>query len=451
MMNAHNPPTSLPGAADDLPTSHLPLPALPTRQRMSGRDIHEEHRAASALELLFDLTTVVTVAAAAARLHHDISGGHYLEACLDLLYSFFSLWWSWVNFTWFSSAYDTDDAGYRVAAVVQMTGMLLMAVGLHQGAQGQLTGTLGYTVMRVSMVALWLRAAREHPERRATCRRYAMGLAVMQSLWLLRIAALTVLPPAWGLPSFLVLAAMEILIPGWAERAGNTPWHPHHIAERYGLLTIILLGECMVGAANAMQSVLETQGWSLNLAMVSVATVGLIAALWWTYFLVPFAQMLHQRRERVMLWGYGHAFVFAALTALAGVLEVVAEVLKAPTGHAAAIMAGTGEHAAAATTHAATIAAPHGATPVAAMAFVAGCVLAFLITLWWLGGQTTQRLERSFIFLLPPALVAAAAVAAVAYGLPLPWGLLLLIACPATLLISVTHQRLQHPERFAVR
>ncbi len=401
---------------------------------MSGRDIHEANRAASPLELLFDLTTVVAVAAAASRLHHELSGGHYWAAGIGLLSSFFSLWWSWVNFTWFSSAYDTNDGSYRVAAMVQMIGMLIMSVGLHQGGtDGQWVNTIGYTVMRISMVALWLRAAREHPESRGGCLRYAAGLAVMQTLWLLRI---TVFPEAWGDLSSFVFAVMEMLVPQWAERHGRTPWHPHHIAERYSLLTIILLGECMVGAAASIQSVIESQGVSLDLALVGIGTVGLIGTLWWTYFLVPFAQMLHQRRERVALWGYGHAFVFLSLAAFSGVLEAIADVLKVPSEQGAQL---------------AEAAAHHAVSPQAAMMLAAGCVLAFLVTLWWLGGQTTRRQARSFVYLLPSAGAAVLAVLAVWYGLPLPWGLVCLIACPAALIAVATCQRHLHPERFAVR
>lgn len=396
---------------------------------MNGRDIHEQYRASSPLEALFDLTAVVAVAGAASWLHHDIAAGHYRQALIDLLFSFFTVWWSWMNFAWFSSAYDTDDIAYRLASAVQMVGVLIMAVGLGQEVAGQLTATLGYTLMRVALVGLWLRAAREHPERRTTCRRYALGLTLLQALWLLRVL---VLPAAWALPSFVALVALELSLPAWAERAGETPWHPHHIAERYSLFTIILLGECMVAAANAMNGVLQTQGWSVNLIVVSFSIVGLIVGLWWAYFLVPFAQVLHLRRERAFLWGYGHALVFIALAALNGVLEVVADALKTGTSHADGI-------------------ADNGAASLQAIVLTAATVVVFLATLWWLGGQTTRRAERSSRLLLPTLLLASAAVTAVACGLPLPWGLLLLTTSPAALIAIVMRRRQLQPERFVVR
>ena len=417
----------------DQSTSVLP-PALTLRRRMGGRDIHEPHRATSPLEALFDLTTVVAVAAAAAKLHHGIMAEHYALAATQFLLSFFCIWWSWMNFAWFSSAYDTDDIGFRLATTVQIIGVLLIAAGIAQedDVVALQVSTGGFTVMRLGLVSMWLRAAREHPERHRTCLRYAIGLTAMQSIW---IARAFIMPTEWWWPGFVGMP-FELLVPVWAERAGNTPWHPHHIAERYSLFTIILLGECMVGASNAINGVLQTQGWSVNMMVVSLSIVALIVALWWVYFLVPFAQVLHQRRERGFLWGYGHAFVFLALAVLGGVLEVVADALKAAPA-AAHGAAHEGAHG--------------GATPLLAIGLTAATVLAYLIALWWLGGVTTRRQERSFLYLLPSILLAGIAIAAVAVGLPLPWGLALLVSSPAALIASAMIHRQRRPEGFAVR
>jgi hypothetical protein len=83
-----------------------------------------------------------------------------------------------MTFTWFASAYDTDDATYRLLTMVQMVGVLVLAAGVPGAAQGDFTTiTMGYVVMRAGLIALWARAALEHPERRRTCLRYAIGIA----------------------------------------------------------------------------------------------------------------------------------------------------------------------------------------------------------------------------------------------------------------------------------
>ena len=47
-------------------------------------------------------------------------------------------------------------------------------------------------------------------------------------------------------------------------RKGGTPWHAHHITERYGLLTIIALGEGVVGTVASLSAVVGAQGWSVD-------------------------------------------------------------------------------------------------------------------------------------------------------------------------------------------
>ena len=86
-----------------------------------------------------------------------------------------------------------------------------------------------------------------------------------------------------------------------------------------------------------------------------------------------------------------------------------------------------------------------------AISLVAGTVILFLSTLWWLGGWTTRRHARTPVYLAPVILSSISAVACVAHDLPLPWGLLLLAIGPALMLAWVTRDRRLRPERFAVR
>ena len=110
--------------------------------------------------------------------------------------------------------------------------------------------------MRIGLVAHWVRAAIEHPESRAIALRYAGGVSVVQVGWVLRL----LLPADLGVASFVVLAALDLSVPLCAERAGHTSWHPGHIAERYWLFVIILLGESVAAATAAMQRALAATG-----------------------------------------------------------------------------------------------------------------------------------------------------------------------------------------------
>jgi low temperature requirement protein LtrA len=127
------------------------------------------------------------------------------------------------------------------------------------------------------------------------------------------------------LPVFAGLATLELAVPWWAERTAPTTWHPHHIAERYGLFTIILFGESVLAASNGVSKALEASDISGPLIVIAGFGLILLFALWWLYFLIPAGDGLSDRRDGSYLWGYGHYLVFASLAALGAGLEVAVE------------------------------------------------------------------------------------------------------------------------------
>jgi low temperature requirement protein LtrA len=303
--------------------------SIPWHVRMHARPADEVHRAATPFELLFDLVFVVAVASLVAQLAEATVHGHLGERIWPFLMVFFAIWWAWMNFTWFSSGYDTDDIVSRVLGTVQMAGVLVLAAGVPAAFERfDFTGvTIGYFVMRVGLVALWVRAAVEHPETRAASARYAIGVSIVQALWIVRLLFIT--EPALAVPVFLVLATLELLIAVWANRHAADPWNPGHIAERYGLFVIILLGEGVLAATNGMQAALGAVGVTGSLVLVGVAGLVILVGLWWVYFLQPAAEGLRRRRNWSFYWGYGHYLLFAAVAGVGAGLEVAVEV----TGH----------------------------------------------------------------------------------------------------------------------
>ena len=99
---------------------------------MSGRDPHEHHRVATPLELLFDLTFVVAFGAAGNELAHALAEGHVASGLIGFGLAMFGTCWAWINFSWFASAYDTDDWAFRLLTMVQMAGVLIFALGLYE-------------------------------------------------------------------------------------------------------------------------------------------------------------------------------------------------------------------------------------------------------------------------------------------------------------------------------
>jgi low temperature requirement protein LtrA len=151
--------------------------SLTLHTRMAARATDEEHRVSSQLELLFDLTFVIAVAALTERFAEAVGAGRASEQIVPFLQVFFAIWWAWANFTWFASAFDTDDVPFRLLTAVQMAGVLVLAAGvpaaLDHGDYGAVT--LGYLIMRVGLLAQWLPGSRSWRSR--GCRANGLPIA----------------------------------------------------------------------------------------------------------------------------------------------------------------------------------------------------------------------------------------------------------------------------------
>jgi len=286
---------------------------------MRARSPSEAHRAATPLELFFDLVFVVAVAQAAGALHHGIAENHVTQAIASFAMVFFAIWWAWMNFTWFASAYDNDDVPYRLAVFVQLVGALILAAGVPRAFEDRdfSIATAGYAVMRLALVAQWLRAARSDAHHRATTQRFAIGVSAVQAGWI----GLLFVPEAWRPIGFILLVIAELLVPIWAERAASTSWHPGHITERYGLFTLIVLGESILAASLALQSAIQTGDVTGELTAIIIGGVLIVLCMWWLYFDQPVHDLLTSTRT-AFVWGYGHLFIFASAAAVGAGLAV---------------------------------------------------------------------------------------------------------------------------------
>jgi low temperature requirement protein LtrA len=301
------------------------------RRRFTGRDPDELHRASTPLELLYDLTIVVAFGFAADELAHYVAEGHVGDGVAGFAFASFAVSWAWLNYSWFASAYDTDDWVFRLATVVQMVGVVILALGLSQMFASIDHGdtldngviVAGYVVMRVSLVFLWWQVSRHDRERRPAAYTYMTTVGVAQVGWVL--LAVSALPVGTSFALMAPLFALEMVGPFVAERKVPTPWHPHHIAERYGLLVIITLGEVIFGTVGALNVLVHrADGWTVDAVLLTVAGVGLAFGCWWMYFAVPWAEPLVRHRERGFPFGYGHLVIFASLAATGGGLHVAA-------------------------------------------------------------------------------------------------------------------------------
>ncbi|KQV11771.1 MULTISPECIES: low temperature requirement protein A [unclassified Kitasatospora] len=384
-------------SSEAVPTEPAPF------RRMVPRSKAESHRAATPLELFFDLCFVVAVAQAGSALAHDLAAGHLGHGLYSYAFAFFAIWWAWMNFSWFASAYDVDDVPYRLTTLVQITGVLILAAGVPRifADQDLTLSVVGYVVMRLAMVTQWLRAAScESGGARTMALRYAAGITLCQIGWVLML----LVPESarsWVLPLGILA---ELSVPALAELHTQSTWHPEHIAERYGLFTLIVLGETVSAATLAMQAALDEHEALSELIPLAAGGILICFAAWWIYFARPVHHILTSNR-RSFLWGYGHYLVLGSAAAIGAGLEV-------------AIEYATGE------AHIGAVAATAAVTVPTAL---------YLFTVWLLHARHSKR-GPAQLLLLPVAAVAVLACTLLGESGVLAAGLL----CAATVAAGVT-------------
>jgi len=181
-----------------------------------ARDVKELHRATTPLELFYDLIYFVAIASLAVELHHAISGLHHVDYSIWMyIFIFFLIWWPWNSYTWFASGYDTNDAQFRLASFAQMIGVIIIAVGVEPAFSNNnfLTMMVGYVIMRIPYILMWLKVAHDDEHFRPVALRYAFGGLIVQLAWSLSVLYF----PSWYW--FIGLVLLEVLVPFLAEHS----------------------------------------------------------------------------------------------------------------------------------------------------------------------------------------------------------------------------------------
>jgi low temperature requirement protein LtrA len=276
----------------------------------------EEERKVTWTELFYDLVFVVAVAGLGARLLEDPT----LRGAAVFTGLFVPLWWAWAGFTFYADRYDTDDLGQRTLAVAQMIAIALMAASISGGKTDSLIAfALAYVAARSILIIMYLRARRHVPETAQLVGGYVRGMAVAAAIWLV-----SVLVPE---PYRYILWAIGLLIDFYTPYRlrriqAKVPLDVAHLPERFGLFTILVLGESMVATVAGISH----EGWVLGPTVTGVLAVTVAAGLWWIYFDNLDGTVVRRRAEqrkawKPTVWIYGHLPLVIGLMATAIGLE----------------------------------------------------------------------------------------------------------------------------------
>ncbi|MEJ7577849.1 MAG: low temperature requirement protein A [Pyrinomonadaceae bacterium] len=293
-------------------TNLLKRPRLRTVENLT------EERHASWLELFFDLVFVVAVAQVAHNLSEDLTA----QGLLRYGALFALVWWAWVGYSFYSDRFESNDTTYRVLMFAGMLAVTALAVNVHDAlGSGARAFALSYTAVRVVLVVLYLRARKRVPVARDLCTRYSIGFGVGVALWLLSVFV----PAPYRFMLWAAGFAVELLTPLFsASVIRRTPYDATHIPERFGLFTIIVLGEAVLAVATGITDA----KWQLASSLVAAAGFAIAACLWWIYFdfVEGYALLRRGWLAAGQVYVYGHLPVVLGVTAAGvGVKQAILE------------------------------------------------------------------------------------------------------------------------------
>jgi low temperature requirement protein LtrA len=280
------------------------------------RNFDGEERRATWLELFFDLCFVAAIAALADGLHSDPS----LRGLWHFGALFVPVWWAWMEFTWFATAWDNDDLLHRLGMLVAMLLVIVLAAGIPRVYEGNdRLFVLAYVGMQAVLVAMFARVLPHAGPARRFARNYMVGDAVGG---LIMLSSLLVDQPLRYWVWALAVAGLMVA-PVLAVRAyDGQSFDARHIPERYGLFTIIVLGESVVTVAIRLGRE-NLDGGAVASALLGF---GIAAAIWWSYFeTVSSSSLSSERPWASFIWGYGHLFGYAGIAAAAIGVELAIE------------------------------------------------------------------------------------------------------------------------------
>jgi low temperature requirement protein LtrA len=269
-------------------------------------------RKATWFELFFDLVFVVAVAQlSGAYAHHFDWAGAAGNAFLLL-----AMWWCWLGHTFHATRFDQERRDQRLLGLLQILAVAGMGYGVSAAfAERAWAFALSLALFKALLAWAYLREWRWRGAR-GLIRAYASLYIAQALLWAGSIG----LDPGTRLLAWAGAFALDLASPWWVARyTASVRPHPEHLPERFGLFTIILLGEGMASVVHALD---HGPGLHAQALLAALAGAALTFACWVGYFEVTRA---HGERtvadaaagRNLRLWAYAHVPIYVGLVSLA--------------------------------------------------------------------------------------------------------------------------------------
>jgi low temperature requirement protein LtrA len=303
--------------------SHSALPRLSTERR-------EDEPTVGWLELFYDLIFVAALIEVGYVLVTDVSWA----GAARFIVLFALLWWAWTGTTFYNNRVAVDDLAHRLLTIAQMFAIGTVAILVHDAfGAGAVEFALAYAAVRLTLVAMYVRAYRRIPAMRELARGYAIAFGSGAAVWIMS----AFVPSPWRYALWATAIAIDVsrvFAPSLRRAVGSLPPDREHMEERYALFTIIVLGESFIKTIGAIAD----EGITVDTQVLGAFGLAITAALWWTYFDDVAGSPIISRPRSMMpmaVWIYGHLPLTMSLTAVGvGVEKLATTHMDEPVGRA---------------------------------------------------------------------------------------------------------------------
>jgi low temperature requirement protein LtrA len=271
------------------------------------------------LENFYDLIVAIIVFQLSRNLNENVS----LYGFLSFVALFIPVVWSWVGVTFYSTRFETDDLTHRLLMLLQIAAAVFMAVSVPDGlGQNSSWFALSYAIMRTILVIEYLRTRRQVPAARQLTTRYSIGFSIAAGIWFASIFV----PPPIRLIFWVIGLGVDIGTPLLFARQLSVQFAPHihHLPERFGSFTIIVLGISILGVVNGIAA----HNWTVSSMISAGLGLSIAFSLWWIYFDTVDGSEIRALRENKRIgiyvtWLYIHFPLLIGFTAFGVSIEHV--------------------------------------------------------------------------------------------------------------------------------
>ena len=269
------------------------------------------------LDAFYDLIVAIIVFELSRELSEDVS----VFGFLSFVALFVPAVWSWVGVTFYSTRFATDDLAHRLLMLLQIAATAFMAVSVHDGLRENSSWfALSYAITRVILVIEYVRTRRHVPDARELITRYSIGFSIAAGIWFVSVFV----PLPFRLFLWVLGMGIDIGTPLLFPRRLSVQFAPnvHHLPERLGFFTIIVLGISILGVVNGIAA----HNWTVPSIVCAALGLGITFSLWWVYFDTVDGSEIRALRENKQIgiyltWLYIHFPLIIGFTALGVSIE----------------------------------------------------------------------------------------------------------------------------------